>query len=134
MTIGTAMVASTKVRTTGGSAPSQSPRAGRLFKGCESASRRSRSGDPVVYGESSCYLLDNAACRRAAQGPVPVALHLAGGLTISELKEPMFEPLGSGLAGGEHADVIDHDQVCSGDLGDGAGDRAVDGGAADRVW
>ena len=35
------------------------------------------------------------------------------------------EGFGGGLAGGQHADVVDHDQVGAGDLGDGAGDRAV---------
>jgi site-specific DNA recombinase len=42
------------------------------------------------------------------------------------------ERFGGGLAGGEHADVVDDDQVGSGDFGDGAGDRAVGGGPADR--
>jgi hypothetical protein len=42
------------------------------------------------------------------------------------------EGFGGGLAGGQHADVVDHDQICAGDLGDGARDGAVGAGAADR--
>ena len=42
------------------------------------------------------------------------------------------ERLAGGLPGGQHADVIDHDELGSGDPGDGLGDRPVHGGAADR--
>ena len=49
---------------------------------------------------------------------------------VAGVDEPI-EPFGGVLADGQHADVIDNDQVDAGDAADGFGDRVVGAVTAD---
>ena len=64
-------------------------------------------------------------------GGVDVAGHGGGAAFVGGVGDAV-ERFGGVLPGGQHPDVVDDDQVAAADPGDGAGDRSVCFGAADR--
>ncbi len=92
-----------------------------------------------ALGEDEVRVVEQAVYCRGGQGlghdrvesaGVQVGCEDQGSAFVGGVDEPV-EGFGGGLPGGEHADVVDGDQVAAGDLGDCFGGGAVDGGAAE---
>jgi site-specific DNA recombinase len=67
---------------------------------------------------------------RVEAGGVNVAGHCQAAAFVGGVGDAV-ERLGGVLPGGQHADVVDHDQVAAADPGDGPGNRSVGPGPAD---